>query len=204
VPKAGSKPKQAADRHAAFVNAVRCCSEVTHESTVEAVLRFLEGPDANPYRPDDDFKPNENVTFRVENDFPVYLPSVQAYWARANGAGTDDSTNAGAVDMACLLCGQVKTVLSRIPFKHKNVPGGQTAGTALISANANAFESYGLAESLIAPVCHSCAEGFSKGLNALIEDDRTHLRRDPLLYIFWTRSGDFNHRPGGRQSGGRR
>jgi CRISPR-associated protein Csd1 len=192
VPKEGSKSQQTTQRHAAFVQAVRLCAEATGDSTVAAVVRFLEGPDANPYLPDDDFKPNENVTFRVDGDFPIDHPAVQAYWAEANGAGTDDSATPGDGDMACLLCGQVKPILSRIPFKHKNVPGGQTAGTALISANANAFESYGLAESLIAPVCHSCAEGFSKGLNALIEDDRTHLRRDPLLYIFWTRSGDFD------------
>src|SRR5258707_5841935 len=37
VPKAASKPEQTANRHAAFVDAVRLCSEATGEATVEAV-----------------------------------------------------------------------------------------------------------------------------------------------------------------------
>lgn len=188
-----SRPDQVRLRHAAFVEAVRACVAATGVQAVQAVLTFLQGPDANPFPPPPEFDPTANVTFRVDGDFPFSVPEVQAYWARINGAQVDGGEPAElGRALACLLCGRVQPALRRIPWKFKNIPGGQTSGTALISANANAFESYGLAESLIAPLCYACAEGFSKGLAALIEGESTHLRRDPLLYVFWSRSGGFS------------
>jgi CRISPR-associated protein Csd1 len=59
---------------------------------------------------------------------------------------------------------------------------------ALISANAPAFESYGLEASLIAPTCQSCGERFSKAANALIESDHSHITIGPLVYLFWTKN----------------
>jgi CRISPR-associated protein Csd1 len=77
--------------------------------------------------------------------------------------------------------------MKRLPFKIKRIPGGQTAGNALISANVAAFESYGLEASLIAPTCADCGERFSKAANALIEDRATHISVGPLVYLFWTK-----------------
>ena len=61
--------------------------------------------------------------------------------------------------------------LKRLAVQVKRIPGGQTSGNALISANVAAFESYGLEASLIAPTCGAdCGERFSKAANALIEN----------------------------------
>ena len=38
----------------------------------------------------------------------------------------------------------------------------------MVSANADAFESYGLKASLIAPVCRDCAERSARAYNALL------------------------------------
>jgi CRISPR-associated protein Csd1 len=75
-------------------------------------------------------------------------------------------------------------------MKIKRIPGRQTAGMALISANAPAFESYGLEASLIAPTCQECGERFSNAANALIEDERTHITVGPVVYVFWTKAED--------------
>ena len=69
----------------------------------------------------------------------------------------------------------------------KGVPGGQTAGMQLISANENAFESYGLSASLVAPICHVCAERYAQALNALLRGEQTRLIIGPIAYVFWTR-----------------
>jgi CRISPR-associated protein Csd1 len=57
----------------------------------------------------------------------------------------------------------------------------------LVSANAPAFESYGLKASLIAPVCRDCAERSAKAYNALLEKEDSRLTIGPVAYLFWTR-----------------
>lgn len=92
--------------------------------------------------------------------------------------------------MQCLICGEVRPPVKRLPMKIKRIPGRQTSGMALISANAPAFESYGLEASLIAPTCQECGERFSNAANALIEDERTHITVGPVVYVFWTKTED--------------
>jgi CRISPR-associated protein Csd1 len=60
-------------------------------------------------------------------------------------------------------------------------------GMALISANSEAFLSYGLEASLIAPTCEECGLRFGYALNALLSQASTHLRVGDGQYIFWTR-----------------
>lgn len=60
------------------------------------------------------------------------------------------------------------------------------SGTDLISANAAAYESYGLRNSLIAPVCQVCAEAYGNALNALLADPDTALRVGQTVSVFWT------------------
>ena len=69
----------------------------------------------------------------------------------------------------------------------KGIPGGQTAGTSLISANSTAFESYGLSASLIAPTCSGCGEGFTRGLNTLLESEQNRFVSGGGVFVFWTR-----------------
>jgi len=61
------------------------------------------------------------------------------------------------------------------------------SGTALISANSEAFESYGLSASLIAPTCRECGEAFANAANQMIRSDQHHLRVGPTMFLFWTR-----------------
>src|SRR5207244_4131444 len=77
--------------------------------------------------------------------------------------------------------------LKRLTGKLKGIPGGQMSGTSLISANADAFESYGLEASQTAPVCEDCAERFTKALNHLLGDRSTRLIFNDLVFTFWTR-----------------
>jgi len=58
---------------------------------------------------------------------------------------------------------------------------------SLISANADAFESYRLTEAFVSPICLDCSERALKALDALMRDPNTSLRVGKLVYCFWTR-----------------
>jgi CRISPR-associated protein Csd1 len=179
-----SKPERVQQCHEAFVAEVQRCAKMTDEPALRAVLGFLQGLDRRELPLPEDFDPSQVCTFRVDGVLPIHLASVQAYWAST--AGGEEAAEDSEV-MECLICGQRRPAMKRLPFKIKRIPGGQTAGNALISANAPAFESYGLDASLIAPTCADCGERFSKAANALIEDDATHISIGPLVYLFWTK-----------------
>lgn len=78
--------------------------------------------------------------------------------------------------------------VERLPIVIKGIPGGQATGLTLISANAAAFESYGLIASLIAPTCEACGERFGNALNDLLRERKTHIVIPPLAYVFWLRN----------------
>lgn len=181
------KQSQVDERHKAFVDQVRSCAEETKEPSVIAVLRFLEEVDSSSLNLPDDFDPGQVLTFRVDEQLPIELPSVQSYWASIAGEATDKNQKDNEREMQCLVCGEFRDPVKRLQFKIKRIPGGQPAGMALISANKPAFESYGLEASLIAPTCQDCGERFSKAINALIQGEDTHIPVGPLMYLFWTK-----------------
>ncbi len=173
--------------HSAFINQVRACAAETKEPSVIAVLRFLEKLEDSSLALPDDFDPGQVLTFRVNGQLPIELPSVQAYWAAVGSKDTNEKQKSNEQEMQCLICGEFRSPVKRLPFKIKRIPGGQSSGTSLISANEKAFESYGLEASLIAPTCQDCGERFSKAINTLIEGEDTHVTVGPLVYLFWTK-----------------
>jgi CRISPR-associated protein Csd1 len=180
-----SRPERVADCHAAYMDLVRRCAQATGEPAVQAVVRFLENDPVAALRLPDDFDRGGAITFRVENTFVVDLPAVQAFWAAEHDPGADPDDPAPV--MQCLICGQRRPALRRLQGKVKRIPGGQSSGTALVSANAVAFESYGLEASLIAPICARCGERFTQGVNDLLNDRQHHLVLGKAAFVFWTR-----------------
>jgi len=180
------------ESHQAFIELTRICAEETGESAVGVVLAFLEAGANTDARLPTDFDAGAVVTFKVGDVWPIDLPSVWAFWANRSGPQENDgdlesgNTPAGTM-MQCLVCGEMRPAVQRLAYKWQGIPGGQSAGLALISANAPAFESYGLEASLIAPTCAECGELFSKAANDLLANDATRVRIGPLAYIFWTR-----------------
>ena len=179
---AKSKPDQVADRHRAYLELLTGCLSDTHEPSVAAVHAFLTADAVSRLELPEDFDRGATVTFRVDGVFPIDLPSVQAFWAAGN-----DPAGVAAPVMQCLVCGNVRPVLPRLQAKIKGVPRGQTSGTSIISANAEAFESYGLEASLIAPTCAECGERFTQAANALLASQANQIRLGRTTFIFWTR-----------------
>lgn len=179
VSKGTKSAERVAEQHDAYVQLVRECAAATGLPTVRAVLTFLESKTWTDTLPRD-FDPTLHITFTVGGRDLVDQPAIRAFW----GARLDREATSMHV---CLVCGDRKPVLERFQLKVKGIPGGQTAGTSLVSANAGAFESYGLRASHVAPTCASCAEDFTKGLNALLASREHSLRiADAVVHVFWT------------------
>jgi CRISPR-associated protein Csd1 len=170
------------ERHDAYLELVNRCAEFTTDAAVRATARFLANDPGNQLGLDCDYDRGASVTFRVGGIFLVDLPTVQEFWAREHDPGRAK----GSVIGHCLVCGQERPLLKRLPAKLKSVPGGRPSGTALISANEKAFESYGLDASLIAPTCGECAELFTNGLNHLLMSESQCTRLGGIAYVYWT------------------
>ena len=174
--------KRAVRCHQAYLDLVERCVAETGESDARAVLNFLLNEPLEQIQPDESFDPSGIITFRVEGRIVIDNPAVQAFWASAN-----TSANVDTGTMQCLVCGNQCQVMDRLQAKVKGIPGGQSAGTSLISANSTAFESYGLSASLVAPTCSGCGEGFTRGLNALLDSEKNRFTSGGGVFVFWTR-----------------
>lgn len=177
-----AKPERVANCHAAYIELVRRCAEATNDPHVQAVLAFLDHDPLAQLALPSDFDPGGLMTFRVDGVFPSDLPAVQAFWVAEH-----DPSAHGAKTMQCIVCGQERPVMDRLQGKIKGVPGGQPSGTAIISANASAFESYGLEASLVAPTCANCGERFTKALNELLSSQDHRIVMAGMAFVAWTR-----------------
>jgi CRISPR-associated protein Csd1 len=187
IPQAEARSARVRQQHEMFVELASACARAMDEPAVAAVARFLAEVEPSQLNLPADFDPGATLTFDVDGTYPIDLPRVRAYWATMQGAADiDEEAGSAGGRTTCLICGRVRPVLQRHPLKIKGIPGGQMSGTDLISANAKAYESYGLVNSLIAPTCHDCAEKYGNALNALLSDDDTHLRVGSQVFVFWT------------------
>ena len=145
----GSDPEKVRKRHEEFVRRVREAAEATRDSKVQAVAAFFDRSGQVELTLPDNFDPSLNVTFEVDGVYPMLLPSVREFWAKAADLDVTEP-------MQCLVCGAERPAVKTLPIQLHGIPGGQTSGMALISTNAQAFESYGLGAKVVAPTCENC------------------------------------------------
>ncbi len=178
----GDKAERVIQQHSAYVELIGRCARETREPAVEAVCNYLSTLNLDDLAFPDEFDPAENITFDVDGMYPMRLPSVQRFWAREASATDEDAQPA-----QCLVCGQSRSIAKMLPVLIKGIPGGQPTGMVLVSANAGAFESYGLAVTAVAPICEPCGLLVCNALNRLLNQPDTRLRTPNLAYVFWTR-----------------
>lgn len=105
----------------------------------------------------------------------------------------------------CSICGKSDSPVLDEPHGLVKMPKGQSAGSALVSYNAKAFESYGLIGNLNSSICRECARNYIDGLSFLLsyghmvenkENDKKksyyhHKHRinisDTTVALFWTK-----------------
>ena len=119
------------------------------------------------------------------------------------------SQQAKKSDKLCSICGKSDYPVTSAPHGMiKRVPSGQSSGSALVSYNEKAFESYGFSSNENASICSACARNYVEGLNYLLGhgelrqnekgkgknkeyfhySNRKNIASDTAL-IFWTRNG---------------
>ncbi|WP_083956843.1 MULTISPECIES: type I-C CRISPR-associated protein Cas8c/Csd1 [Sphingomonas] len=168
--------KRTAQEHAAFRDLHLDLLRDSDDAGLVALRRFLEAwtperfADA-PFTPD---MLDANVIFRLEgdeggmraiHDRPAALPLIEA----RSGDG---------VSGLCLVTG-VTGPIARLHPAIKGVDGAQTAGAALVSFNAAAYESWGNEQGANAPTGQAAAARYGAALNRLL--DRSSRNRTQLV-----------------------
>ncbi len=185
-----TKQDRATRAHRAYLELIDNCAAWTEEPAVLAVKSFYEKGGVDQLDLDEAWDHGLKVTFAVLMDdgatrMPIDLPSVRRFWLEHNRPGENSADQ-------CLVCGERKPVLERLQGKIRGIRGGQSSGTSIISANQEAFESYGLRASRTAPTCQQCGEDFTRAVNSLIAGPNTHLYVGGTTFIFWTKSREFD------------
>jgi len=178
--------KNIGKKHQAFSDLVAQCATATGLPEVKAIQNFLEqwsNPETRPIV-DIPFDPSDTLIFEVDGQEVTALTAIQKFWATYSASQQNASQ-----PLYCLICGNFRPALESMPILLKRIPGGQPAGTALVSANSDVFESYGLTRATTSPICAECAEKFCKSLNALLASEQMSLRvANSLVYVFWSPS----------------
>ncbi|MCW3062669.1 MAG: CRISPR-associated protein Cas8c/Csd1, subtype [Capsulimonas sp.] len=183
----GPEDRNAAKKHEAFKALVKQCAEETNDPAVQAVSVFLSQWSLELGLVPSELMPADLITFRVDGEWVVDDPAVRQFWARSARAEGDVESGS-----QCLVTGVFGPVEKSLPGMIKRVPGGQTSGIAIVSANEDAFESYGLTRAQTSPISREAAETFTKALNHLIVTRETHITIGNLVYVFWVDKGDAN------------
>ena len=186
-PEDRTKQQRAERRHAAFRDILDRCAAQTQEPGVLAVQHFYERGGVDQLALGAEWDYGLKVTFEVRLEDgttcrPIDLTTVQEFWL------SEQEPDAAGVGQ-CLVCGERRPVLDRMQQKIKGIRGGQSAGTAIVSANSEAFESYGLAASKVAPTCRECGEALTRALNHLLAHDHSRIHVGNATFVFWTRDG---------------
>ena len=111
---------------------------------------------------------------------------------------------------ACSICGTTDFPITADPHGMiQKVPDGQTSGSALVSFNEKAYESYGFEKNENSSICSACARNYVEGLKFLLSDGVSVIREDgkgkkkeftkfnhrkklgsDTVLVFWTKSGN--------------
>ncbi|ARA93466.1 type I-C CRISPR-associated protein Cas8c/Csd1 [Rhodothermaceae bacterium RA] len=173
---------QADERHTAYRRLAEACALSVHHPATDAFLRFLdeEIETARAQSATAEMKPGDLIAPRVGETFLTDLPEVRAWWQNhEDERAAEDST----LTARCMLCGEEKPIVQVHPVDVRVGPDA----APLVSANKDAFESYGLSRSEIAPMCQRCARMYGETLAYLLKSPKHHLFLGGLHWIFWTR-----------------
>jgi len=187
----------AVKQHQAYKDMVSACAEITGNPNVALISRFLDNWNTQqpPLEIPDSMTRDDWLTFRVDDVLPMEDADVQTFWAKAAaGEGTEETEEElerglpAKSAMQCLVSGANGPVEEMMPVPVKGLYGGKSE-MAIVSANANAFESYGLTRAQTSPISRAAGERFGQALNALLASGSHHQSAGRITYVFWTRGG---------------
>jgi CRISPR-associated protein Csd1 len=181
----GDRPaSKLAGRFALFRAEVQECLNATGDEAIRAVAalldRVVEGRQQIALPPECASNDLFAFVYAPDVDRAVHeRPAVRSYWKAQRRTGPSE----GATTRQCIVTGEPFTESPLFPLL-KKVPGGNTAGAALVSFNSNGFESYGWKGNDNAPISRAAAETTATALNRLLHpaypDPRPETLGQPL------------------------
>jgi len=129
----------------------------------------------------DEIKKASTLVFRVGNQFAHNDEEIKAIWQSYCRIPEDTESK------VCLVTGQ-KASPARLHPNIKGVMGAQTAGAALVSFNADAYNSYGKEQGNNAAVSKYAAFAYGTALNKLISTPDNHIRLGDMTIVFWAKT----------------
>lgn len=146
-----------------FREAVERAHAATNNDALEAVLRFLADEDQRRRVAEmaGEYASNDLFAFEYEGKLVHDAPEIREYFSASRRGVKEGGSQ-------CLICGNEGAIAKKHPSVQ--VPGGTTSGVALVSFNADAFESYGRDGNDNAPVCQDCADAYTTALKRLLSD----------------------------------
>lgn len=187
------KPKRAEE---CFQSARKKHEEILEGVTSEAaraVLHFFEK--WNPHiaaensvlkESWDEVSAGGNLIFEVNGIFVQDDPGVTEAWEHYR------KRQETGVEGRCLVTG-AQTEIARIHGTIKGVQGAQSSGAALVSFNAQAFESYGKEQSYNAPVGKYAAYAYTTALNYLIADRNHRSLIGDTTVVYWAEDAEVKY-----------
>lgn len=174
-------------QHVAFIELLKECAEKTGNPYVIAVIQALQAQDRPPFP--SEMKERQWITFRVDDVLVIEQPDVREFWMSYSDEKPEKkSKKQGVSRFTCIGCGE-KCEPLKVHTIDIVLPAGDRSRGKLISANENAYLSYGLEKSHIAPTCATCDEKYGKALVYLLSQkpEPTYMTFGNLVYIFWTK-----------------
>lgn len=155
------------------------------EKGVDKALSVFE--DAVPER-----ERKGNIAFRITNkdrrlhEEPDVVKGVIDFYEKVQ------RQHLSQAQKRCSICGQCDyPVIDEPHGMIKKVPRGQTAGSALISYNEDAFESYALKGNDNSGICTNCAKTYVEGLNWLLSTGTKAINKRGKEYTAYTNRKNF-------------
>lgn len=131
----------------------------------------------------DDLTDGGNLVFCMEMKRAQEDDDIRNMWEESQKQSGEETEG------ICLVTGE-KAPIARIHKTIKGVPGAQSSGAALVSFNAQAFESYGKEQSYNAPVGKYAEFAYTTALNYLLSKrEYTFLLGDTMM-VFWAEKGE--------------
>jgi CRISPR-associated protein Csd1 len=162
-------PEEGKEKSSWFREKVSECAQETNDEAMRAVAKLLEDVAEGRIVVSlpEDCRSNDLFAFQYAPDVDRLVherPKVREYWKRLR----HDSAAGGAAKRNCLVTGGRLGEVGLFQLI-KKVPGGTTAGVALVSFNKAAFESYGWERNANAPISRDAAESCATALNRLLD-----------------------------------
>lgn len=153
-------------RQRLFFEKVAEAAHDTGDEGIETVREFLKrnAQKSEQVELPEEMKSNDLFAFVYSPDKGRLVsdrPKVIEWWTKSRQASAGTSV--------CLICGTCCMPVEKHPQLKMARYGGSPSGVALVSFNEDAFESFGLARNSNAPICQACADGYTTGLNRLLD-----------------------------------